>query len=149
VRYTNSWMRPQAEEDGGTFRVWQTDFGPPSHSIPPLVLYKAAERIGRSAAVQVSERLYKAYFTDNLDITDPATMLEIWRESGLDEAAFEAVDDPALLQEVLNQHNDAVQRGVTGVPAIMLDGTDAVITGAHPRALYRRWIERTLERGRG
>lgn len=149
MRYTNSWMRPQAEEDGGTFRVWQTGLGPPSHSIPPLVLYKAAERIGRSAAAEVSDRLFKAYFTDNLDITDPATMLEIWRESGLDDTAYEGVEDPVLLQEVLDEHGDAVQRGVTGVPAIMLEGTDAVITGAHPRALYRRWIERTLERRGG
>jgi len=30
------------------------------------------------------------------------------------------------------------------VPAIMLEGNDIAITGAHPRALYRRWIDRTI-----
>jgi hypothetical protein len=29
-------VRPAAEPDGGTFRVWATEEGPPSHSVPPL-----------------------------------------------------------------------------------------------------------------
>ena len=31
----------------------------------------------------------------------------------------------------------------TGVPAVQLVGNDAVIVGAHPYELYRRWVERT------
>lgn len=149
VRYTQSWMRPGAEDDGGRFRVWETELGPPSHSIPPLLLFKAAQRIGAEAGGRVSARLFEAYFAENLDITDRSTMREIWGQSGLDVSAFDTIDDPALLQEILDEHNDAVERGVTGVPAIELDGTDAIITGAHPRALYRRWIDRTVERRKG
>src|SRR5262245_57588101 len=47
-RYTESWLRPAAEEDSGTFRVWQGDAGPPSHSVPPHVVAKAALAISRT-----------------------------------------------------------------------------------------------------
>ncbi len=146
VRYTSSWARPAAEEDGGNFQTWQTEHGPPSHSIPPQLLAKAAARIDAEKGADLRERLFQAYFGDNLDITDSATMRVLWRESDLADGEFESMDDPALLQQVLDEHNEALALGANGVPAIMLMGTDAVITGAHPRALYRRWIDRTLER---
>ena len=46
VRYTQSWLRPAAEPDAGCFRVWETTAGPPSHSVPPQVIAKAAARVG-------------------------------------------------------------------------------------------------------
>jgi predicted DsbA family dithiol-disulfide isomerase len=147
-QYTRSWLRPGAEPDSGSFREWETEHGPPSHSIPPHLLVKAAKRVSGDAARDVSQRLFQAYFADNLDITDPETMREIWRAGGLDSDRLEAVDDPGLLQEVLDEHKDALERGLTGVPAIMLVGNDVPITGAHPRDLYRRWIDRSLERAR-
>jgi predicted DsbA family dithiol-disulfide isomerase len=144
-RYTKSWMRPNDEEDGGEFRVWQTEHGPPSHSIPPHLLAKAAERLDPAAGLRLRDRLFDAYFAENLDITDSETMRSLWRECGLPEADYGEVADPALLQEVLDQHKEAMSFGVNGVPAIMLVGNDVPITGAHPRSLYRRWIDRTIE----
>jgi predicted DsbA family dithiol-disulfide isomerase len=145
VRYTESWRRPDAEEDAGDFRVWQTKNGPPSHSIPPHMMMKAARRLaGAEVAAKMSARLFAAYFTENLDITADATMKEIWQECGLDLALFEQTGDDALLQEILEEHRDAMKYGVTGVPAIMLVGTDVAVTGAHPRSVYRRWIDRTI-----
>jgi len=139
------WQRPNDEEDSGTFRTWETEFGPPSHSIPPHLLVKAAARVGGPGpAAAVSLRLFEAYFAENLDITDPETMETIWRECGLDPADLVHMDDEDLLQQVLEQHREALKFGVNGVPAIMLEGTDVAITGAHPRALYRRWIDRTI-----
>lgn len=146
VQYTKSWGRVGAEEDGGSFQTWQTGNGPPSHSIPPHLLAKAAARIDAEKGAAVRDRLFAAYFSENLDITDPGTMRAIWRECDLPDASFGDIEDPALLQEVLDQYKEALSLGANGVPAILLVGTDAVITGAHPRALYRRWIDRTLER---
>jgi predicted DsbA family dithiol-disulfide isomerase len=143
--YTKSWLRPNEEDDAGTFRVWQTDHGPPSHSIPPHLLAKAAARLDPVAGRALSERLFEAYFSENLDITDPETMRAIWLECGLADADFDGVEAPGILREVLDQHNEALSFGVNGVPAIMLVGNDVPITGAHPRSLYRRWIDRTLE----
>jgi len=92
----------------------------------------------------VSERLFEAYFAENLDITDLETMKTIWRECGLEPADFEHTGDEDLLQQVLEEHREAMKVGVNGVPAIMLEGNDVAITGAHPRELYRRWIDRTI-----
>ncbi len=44
--YTESWRRPAAEPDSGTFRVWQDGAGPPSHSVPPHLVAKAAATLG-------------------------------------------------------------------------------------------------------
>ncbi len=138
-------MRPAADEDAGTFRVWETENGPPSHSIPPHLLVKAAARCGgpeRAAAVR--DRLFEAYFAENLDITDHETMQAIWRECGLEPADYHHTEDEDLLQQVLEEHREAMKYGVDGVPAVMLEGNDVPITGAHSRELYRRWIDRTI-----
>ena len=43
--YTQSWQRAAEDPDGGTFQVWQSDAGPPSHSVPPHLVAKAAARL--------------------------------------------------------------------------------------------------------
>jgi predicted DsbA family dithiol-disulfide isomerase len=145
-QYTKSWEHVAADDDAGTFRVWATDNGPPSHSIPAHLVAKAAARVGPDAFGRMHERLLTAYFVDNLDTSDPETLLALWHEEGLDEAAFDEHRDPAILREVLAEHNEAVQLGATGVPAVRLDGNPAVIVGAQPESLYRRWIDRSLAR---
>ena len=142
--YTQSWLRPAADADGGTFRVWQTDAGPPSHSIPPQVAAKAAAAVSRAAFQRLHEGLLHAYFADNRDITDRETLRALWHEAELPEAAFARIDDPALLQAVLNEHREALEIGVTGVPAVRQEAMDSAIVGAHPIELYRRWIRRAL-----
>ena len=142
--YTQSWLRPAAEADGGTFRVWQTDAGPPSHSIPPHVAAKAAAAMSRAAFQRLHERLLHAYFADNRDITDRETLRALWREADLPEAPFARIDDTALLKAVLDEHREALEIGVTGVPAVRQEGMDSAIVGAHPIELYRRWIDRAL-----
>jgi predicted DsbA family dithiol-disulfide isomerase len=92
------------------------------------------------------ERLLRAYFSESRDITDRETLRSLWAEVGLPEDEFVRIDDPALLREVLAQHREAQEAGVTGVPAVQLAGNDAVIVGAHPLDLYRRWVERTRAR---
>ena len=143
--YTQSWLRAAADPDGGTFTVWQSDAGPPSHSIPPHLVAKAAARLGDGAFPRVHDALLRAYFTDNRDITAEATLRAIWSECGLPPEAFGATDDPALLRNVIAEHNEAVELGITGVPAVRVDGTDAYVVGAQPLETYRRWVHRLLE----
>ena len=142
--YTQSWLRPAAGADAGTFRVWQTDAGPPSHSIPPHLAAKAAAAVGRAAFQRLHESLLHAYFADNRDITDRETLRALWREADLPEAAFARIDDSALMKAVLAEHCEALEIGVTGVPAVRQEGTGSAIVGAHPIELYRRWIDHTL-----
>ncbi len=143
--YTRSWERPAAEPDGGRFQVWQGDAGPPSHSVPPHLVAKAAARIGDDAFRAVHERLLAAYFAENQDISDDATLARLWREAGLPDAGFEERSDPALLAQVLEEHNDAIEQGINGVPTVLIDGQDVPITGAHPLEVYRRWLTRMLD----
>jgi predicted DsbA family dithiol-disulfide isomerase len=139
--YTRSWLRPAGEPDSGEFRVWQGDAGPPSHSIPPHLAAKAAARLGAEPFRRMHERLLRAYFAENRDVSHRDTLRALWGEAELPEGEFKGVDDPALLRETLEQHREALETGVTGVPAVRLAGNDAVIVGAHPLALYRRWVE--------
>lgn len=144
VRYTESWLRPAAEADAPTFRVWQSDEGPPSHSVPPHLVAKAAASLGREEFREIHVRLMRCYFEESRDITDAATLRAIWLEAGLPVAEFERSKDPALAQETLRQHRQAIENGVSGVPAIGVAGSDLFIVGAHPPELYRRWIRRLL-----
>jgi predicted DsbA family dithiol-disulfide isomerase len=142
--YTQSWLRPAADPDSGRFRVWQGDAGPPSHSVPPHLVAKAAAVLGGGAFQRMRDRLFEAYFSENRDITDDATLRALWREVELPEADFERSQDPALLRETLQQHAEANEVGATGVPAVQLVGNSAVIVGAHPLELYQRWLNKTL-----
>jgi predicted DsbA family dithiol-disulfide isomerase len=144
--YTQSWLRPAAEPDGGDFQVWQSDEGPPSHSVPAHLVSKAAQRLGREAFEKIHDRLLRAYFKENRDISRMDVLLEMWLEVGLPEDAFEVASEPALLDEVIRDHREALESGATGVPAMQLAGNPAMIVGAHPIELYRRWVDRTLER---
>ena len=105
---------------------------------------KAAHLLGDDAFWRMQDRLFEAYFAENRDITDPLTLRELWREAELPAAEFARSEDPALLQETLREHREAQESGATGVPAMQLVGNDAMIVGAHPLELYRRWVDRTL-----
>jgi predicted DsbA family dithiol-disulfide isomerase len=142
--YTRSWSRPAAEPEAGEFREWQGDAGPPSHSVPPHLVAKAAAALGPAAFRALQERLFHAYFAESRDVTDPATLLALWREAGLPPEEFERAADPALLRRVLQEHQEALERGITGVPTVSIEGNEAFVTGAQPLELYRRWVERRL-----
>ncbi len=142
VRYTRSWRRPAAEPDAPSYRVWEGDEGPPSHSVPPHLLAKAAERLGPEAFLRVHEALLRAYFEQSRDITERGTQRALWREAGLPEAEFDAVDDPALLRRTLAEHEEALARGVGGVPAVAVAGHEGFVLGAQPIETYRRWVRR-------
>ncbi len=145
--YTRSWERPAAEEDGGSFQVWSTDVGPPSHSVPAHQVAKAAARVSPAAFRATHQRLMQAYFGENQDISDTDTQRRLWSELDLPPTAFDARDDPAILAEIEAEHRAAREAGATGVPAVQLAGNDAIIEGAHQYPLYERWVTRILERG--
>ena len=72
--YTKSWLRPAAEPDSGDFRVWDGDAGPPSHSVPAHTVAKAALRLSHEAFERIHDRLLRAYFSENRDISDDAVL---------------------------------------------------------------------------
>lgn len=144
--YTRSWQRPGAEEDSGDFTVWASNEGPPSHSIPAHLVAKAAKALGAEPFRRLHDRLLRAYFTENRDISREDVQLELWNELELPEAGFRVAHDPGTLNAVLDEHHEARSVGATGVPAVRLEDNPAIIVGAHPIELYQRWIDRTLAR---
>jgi predicted DsbA family dithiol-disulfide isomerase len=144
--YTRSWLRPAGEPDAPVFRPWASDEGPPSHSIPAHAAAKAAAALDAKAFRDLHDRLLRAYFTESRDITSPETLATLWRECGLAEAALERAFSPETQTAVVAEHRDAVARGVTGVPAVIMVGNDVPTLGALPYETYRRWIARALGR---
>jgi predicted DsbA family dithiol-disulfide isomerase len=142
--YTQSWSGPASQPDSGDFRTWHSDAGPPSHSVPPHLVAKAATRCGEAAFEAIHERLLRAYFVDSRDITDWSTLKAVWLEAGLADQDFPDSEDPVLRQQIFDEHREAVELGATGVPAIRRAEDRLVIVGAHPVEMYRRWIDRSL-----
>ncbi|MEW6270716.1 MAG: DsbA family protein [Thermodesulfobacteriota bacterium] len=147
--YTRSWLRPAAEPDAGTFRVWQGDAGPPSHSVPPHLAAKAAASLGEAEFERMHLALFEAYFGHSRDVTDAATLRAIWREQGLPADELARVDDPRFLEQTTAEHEEAARLGVNGVPAARVEGNDAFVTGAYPIEMYRRWIQRARAQAAG
>ena len=148
-RYTEGWSGPGADPDAGEFNAWSSGESPPSHSIPAHLVAKAAARVSPEAFRGMHDRLMRAYFTENRDISSPNVLREIWDGQGLPSEAFGVAEDPSIEASVLREHEEAREFGASGVPAIRRADNDAVIVGAHPEELYRRWIDRSLERGEG
>ncbi len=144
--YTHSWLRVGSESDAPTFRTWQGEAGPPSHSVPPHQVARAAALLGSESFERVHTGLMRAYFEQSRDITDRATLASIWQEAGLPAPELERAHDPQILEAIHAEHREAVDRGITGVPSVHVDGDDAFVMGAQPKEVYRRWVTRRLER---
>ena len=148
--YTRSWLKVAADDDAGEFQVWQSDEGPPSHSVPAHVVSKVAQRSGKKAFELIHERLMRAYFKENRDISRTDVLRELWLEVGLSRDAFEASNDASLVQElvqeIISDHNEAIEAGATGVPVVRLADNLTAMVGAHPIELYRNWIRRCIDR---
>jgi predicted DsbA family dithiol-disulfide isomerase len=146
-RYTQSWRRAAEEEPAARFQVWGSEEGPPSHSVPAHLAAKAAAALGPGSFTRMHAALLRAYFELSRDISHPDVLAALWREAGLPEGELKRSEDPALLRQVLAEHEEALELGVGGVPAVRLAGSDVAITGAQPTEAYRRWIRRSLEPG--
>lgn len=143
--YTQSWSKPAGQEGGGRFRPWSTDEAPPSHSVPPNVAVKAAARQGAFGRYHLA--LMDAYFYDNRNVTAVDTILDVARAGELDMERFQTdLADPALVEAVAADHNEAVARGVTGVPAVVA-GDGFMIPGSQEERVYGDVIERMLAKG--
>ncbi len=145
VRYTQSWTRPAAEPDAPRYRVWETSEGPPTHSLPPHLVARAARALDPALARALHERLLRAYFEENRDISGERVLRELWGEVGLPDADFARAADPELQRETIDEHNQAVELGITGVPAVRVAGAEAFLMGAQPLEVYRRWLARLRE----
>ena len=140
--YTQSWKNPAELEPRATFNQWDGSSQPPSYSLPSAIAGKVAATQGPEAYRAFSDRLFKAYFTENRTISDRGVLLSVAAEAGLDRDAFdrhwiENADE--LKKAVFSDYVTAVESEITGVPAVVVDRT-WLVPGAVDAQNYRDLI---------
>jgi predicted DsbA family dithiol-disulfide isomerase len=97
-----------------------------------------------AAQMPLARRLLRAYFTDGDNLADHEVLLEAVGDTALDPAAAKDVlDGSAHGDEVDHDREEALERGITGVPAFVIEGTWLV-----PGAQEVETLVNVLERAR-
>ena len=109
----------------------------------------AARRIDPAKAIPLLKRLHRAFYAENVDVTDRAVLRGLAGEVGLDRTEFEAAyDSEETLEETRKDFAIAYHSGVTGFPTLIVgseqDGFAAVSRGFQPgeriEALIESWL---------
>jgi predicted DsbA family dithiol-disulfide isomerase len=98
-------------------------------------------------APETLERLFAAYFSEGRLLSDRRTLSDVCRELGLDGVDVR-LDSDAFTDAVRRDEAEADERGIAGVPHLLIDGRFA-IAGARDVAelvdvLERAWRRRAL-----
>lgn len=95
----------------------------------------------RGTQPALAKALFSAYFLDGQDVSDPARLAPLASQHGFGEPeAARLLADAAELELTRREAADAVRRGVSGVPFVVV-GRHAV-AGAQPIEAFRQAIER-------
>ena len=120
--------------------------------MPAQIAQKAMEAFAPSAADAYHRRLMDAYFAENRTISDAEVLADLAADVGVDAGGFirHLVENERVYAaaSVIDEHNAAIEQGVTAVPTIVLDDV-LPVQGAQDLESYERWIERLLERRSG
>ena len=93
----------------------------PTQAPARIILWLKAQ--DPALAIRVARALYRAYFVDDIDISDPDAAVAVAADDGVDAAAARAaIDDPAIKDALKREVGDAIARGAFGSPFIIVDG---------------------------
>ena len=149
IDYTNSWQRPAAMEPAAAFTTpWESGAEPPTSSLPAQVAWKASSTFGPDKQDAFHQALLTAYFTENRNISDWSVLSDIAEQVGIDRTEFEVFLDTNrqyLASWVIDEHNSAIQNGVTAVPTVVI-GDVLPVPGAQDVEQYERLVERFIQR---
>lgn len=149
TRYTESWARPAEMEPDAKFTTpWASGATPPSSSFPAQMAWKASAAFGDEAQQRYHHALLDAYFVQNRNISDGPVLAEIAHECDIDKDEFVALfteQHDSLRDIVAQEHNDAIGRGITAVPTVVL-GEAFPVPGAQDVETYERLVERMIDR---
>jgi predicted DsbA family dithiol-disulfide isomerase len=108
-----------------------------------LMIYGALQ--GQEDAV--AEGLFRAYFLEGANLTDPATLVDVGARAGLDRAVLAAyLASEAGREDVLRADCDARQAGINAVPCFIFNRRTAVSGAQPPDTLLQAMLE-TRSRG--
>jgi predicted DsbA family dithiol-disulfide isomerase len=124
-------------------------YNPPPEVVPNTMRALAMTELARDRGLHpaVHDRLMQAYWEEGRNIGDPAELLALAAEAGLEaDEAGAAMEDAAYRERVRGLTAQAHGIGVTGVPAFLLDER-LLVLGAQPREVFERALERLGETG--
>jgi predicted DsbA family dithiol-disulfide isomerase len=91
------------------------------------------------------DRLFRAEFTDGLNLADHGVLADLAAELGLDRAeALKALETKAYEQDIRADLARARELGISGVPFFVFDNKRAV-SGAQPVELFRQALDVTWQ----
>lgn len=130
----------QAAAVGLTFRF---DTMKPTNTFDAHRLAKYAEAQGKLP--EMANRLFQAYFTDSLLISDHDVLIGLAGDAGLDrEEAKQVLESGSYSDEVRKDEAEAARLGVRGVPFFVLNRKYA-ISGAQPIEVFIQALEKVWE----
>ena len=89
----------------------------------------------------LAKAFYEAYFADGIDISSPATVLDIAASIGADrDALAAALEDPAVKERAKREVESAIAAGVFGSPFFIVDGEP--FWGSDRMPMVEEWIRR-------
>lgn len=124
--------------EGIDFRYATTRY---TNTFDALRLTKFAQEKGHN---EIITKLFDAYFTKNLELSDFAVLKKIAVECGLDgNEVDEVLNSERYAEEVRTDELQAVQLGIHGVPYFVVGGKDG-LSGAQPVDILKQAITEAL-----
>ncbi len=115
-----------------------------TNSHKALLLAEAVKESAPGVFDALSERLFRAYFTEGRNIGDPAVLREIARDAGVPgETVERAWTDPVYEERLTAQGEVANRVGVTGIPTFVF-GKTWIVEGAVPTATLKEFARKAV-----
>ncbi|GGZ43902.1 DSBA oxidoreductase [Streptomyces inusitatus] len=130
-----------AHSEGLAYRAEGRDHGN-TFDIHRLLHLAAA----RGVQNELLDRAYRANFAEERSVFDPAVLLALAVESGLDEAEARAVlaDESVYAEEVRADEREAAELGANGVPFFVFDRRYG-LSGGQPAELFTKALEQAWQ----
>lgn len=138
VNYTNSWVHPREAEPELEFTKWASNDPQPHSSIEAQVAFKVVKEFAPDLAKAYHDRILRAYFVENRDISNAALLSELAVEVGVDADAYhEAIvsRSEAMTALVFEEYNSATAQGIHSIPTVVFEDQYPV-PGAQPFETY-------------
>ena len=117
----------------------------PRSSVPAQLVAAAVQEEHPERLEALEDVLFGAMFRELRDISDPAELRACALAAGLLEALVDrALLDTALRDRVFAEHQEGLEAGVHGIPALVLPGY-AAVTGAIPLDVLRRAFSEVVD----
>ncbi len=112
----------------------------PVSSVNPARALLWLQGSGSAKSVPFVHTTFRALFTQNRNISEPAVLAEIADELGIDKAAMlAAIQEPAIKDKLKAAVDESVKRGVFGAPFVFVDGEP--FWGNDRLAQIERWLQ--------